>query len=143
MRRLNFESELIMKNYTTVIMALILSLSFWTCSTTKVGPGPEEPGTGQTGNEDVRVISEPQSLADFLVGIPGVYLDARYGVRVRGGGPPLFIIDGVPIGNSYESAASSVSVHDIESVEVLKSPGDLALYGQRGANGVIIINTKN
>lgn len=63
-------------------------------------------------------------------------------IRVRGIGTinnanPLFIIDGVPAGPGNNIAAS-----DIESISVLKDASSSAIYGARGANGVVIITTK-
>ena len=64
-------------------------------------------------------------------------------IRVRGigsisaGASPLYVIDGVPGGN-----IESVAPADIETVDVLKDASAAAIYGSRGANGVIIINTK-
>ena len=51
---------------------------------------------------------------------------------------PLYIIDGVPM----EQSMSSVNPNDIESISVLKDASASAIYGNRGANGVIIITTK-
>ncbi|MBT1704527.1 SusC/RagA family TonB-linked outer membrane protein [Chryseosolibacter indicus] len=70
---------------------------------------------------------------------------------------PLFVVDGIPLDNSnfnstdvqrgaggydYGNAAQDVNPEDIESVNVLKGPSAAALYGNRAANGVIIITTK-
>lgn len=52
---------------------------------------------------------------------------------------PLFVIDGFP---SESSNASSINPSDIESIDVLKDASATAIYGARGANGVIIITTK-
>lgn len=62
----------------------------------------------------------------------------------------LFVVDGVPYDNTNQSrngydlgnAASDINPEDIESVNVLKGPSASALYGSRGANGVIMITTK-
>lgn len=65
---------------------------------------------------------------------------------------PLFVVDGVPIDNSnfgsgtgvdYGNGASSINPDDIDNVSVLKGPSAAALYGSRGANGVILITTKS
>lgn len=67
---------------------------------------------------------------------------------------PLFVVDGVPISNTYNTtggyggvdygnAAMDINPSDIESVTVLKGGNAAALYGQRGANGVIMITTKS
>ncbi|MEO8252840.1 MAG: TonB-dependent receptor [Flavobacterium sp.] len=69
--------------------------------------------------------------------------DADIKIRVRGGGSltqdasPLIIVDGFPI-NSLNDISSS----DIESITVLKDASSTAIYGSRGANGVIIVTTK-
>ena len=62
----------------------------------------------------------------------------------------LFVVDGIPYDNTNQSrngydlgnAASDINPDDVESVSVLKGPGASALYGSRGANGVILITTK-
>jgi TonB-linked SusC/RagA family outer membrane protein len=65
-------------------------------------------------------------------------------VRIRGYGSinasssPLYVVDGVP----YDGALSSINPSDIESMTVLKDASAGALYGARGANGVIMITTK-
>lgn len=53
---------------------------------------------------------------------------------------PLFIIDGFPVEDP--AVGSSVNPNDIESIDVLKDASATAIYGARGANGVIIITTK-
>ncbi len=68
---------------------------------------------------------------------------------------PLFVVDGVPISNDiygssgrshlevdYGNAAAEINPDDIASISVLKGPSATALYGSRGANGVILIKTK-
>ncbi len=85
-------------------------------------------------------------------------LGANVNVRVRGINPingnsrPLFVIDGVVItdntntfgdgGNVGQNPLSFINANDIESFTVLKDAGATALYGTRGANGVILITTK-
>ncbi|WP_221390288.1 SusC/RagA family TonB-linked outer membrane protein [Dyadobacter sp. NIV53] len=65
---------------------------------------------------------------------------------------PLFVVDGLPIDNSnygsgtgvdYGNAAGSINPDDVESVNVLRGPSAAALYGSRGANGVVLITTKS
>jgi len=71
-------------------------------------------------------------------------------IRIRGAGTignnqPLFVVDGFPIGNVYANEVSpltTISPEDIESIEVLKDASSTAIYGSRGANGVILITTK-
>lgn len=79
-------------------------------------------------------------------------------VRVRGSSSltasnePLYVVDGVPIntgnfsqigvGNQQTNALSDLNPNDINSIEVLKDAASAALYGSRGANGVVLITTK-
>lgn len=66
---------------------------------------------------------------DFQVRIRGVN-------SIRGGNGPLYIVDGIPFSNY------TVNQYDIESIEILKDASATAIYGSRGANGVIMITTK-
>ncbi len=65
-------------------------------------------------------------------------------IRIRGIGSmsasnsPLIVVDGVP----YEGAISDINPNDVESMSVLKDASAAAIYGNRGANGVVIITTK-
>ncbi|KGO85906.1 TonB-dependent receptor [Flavobacterium rivuli WB 3.3-2 = DSM 21788] len=91
-------------------------------------------------------------------GVPGGGFD----IRIRGlnslrssGNAPLYIIDGVPyssdaIGDSQTSTTlpnptspiNTINPNDIESIEILKDADATAIYGSRGANGVVLITTK-
>ena len=81
--------------------------------------------------------------------VPGVVIsqntgspEGDYSIRIRGvnsiqgGNDPLYIIDGIP------SSTSAINTYDIESLEVLKDASATAIYGSRGANGVVLITTK-
>lgn len=65
-------------------------------------------------------------------------------IRIRGSrsinasNEPLFVVDGVP----FSDAVNEINTNDIESIEVLKDASATAIYGFRGANGVILITTK-
>ena len=69
---------------------------------------------------------------------------AEPSIMIRGNGTingstsPLYIIDGVPFGGNV----SDLNPADIESLTVLKDAASAALYGNRAANGVILITTK-
>jgi len=94
-----------------------------------------------------------------LIGqIPGVQISSTTGapgggtdIKVRGSGSigagdnPLFVIDGFAISNTSGQSYNPLNVlspDDIESVTVLKDASSTAIYGSRGANGVIVITTK-
>jgi TonB-linked SusC/RagA family outer membrane protein len=72
---------------------------------------------------------------------------------LKGDNQPLYVVDGVPINNDnlgqaalagrdYGDGIKDINPDDIESMSVLKGPSAAALYGSRGANGVILITTK-
>lgn len=63
-------------------------------------------------------------------------------IRIRGTGSvnnsdPLYVVDGFPV-----SDISHIAPHDVESMEILKDASAVAIYGSRGANGVILVKTK-
>lgn len=70
--------------------------------------------------------------------------DAEVKIRVRGGGSitqtndPLYIVDGFPV-----DGISDIPANDIEDITVLKDASSTAIYGSRGANGVILVTTKS
>lgn len=92
------------------------------------------------------------SATEALTGkLPGVNItttegspDADIKIRVRGGGSlsqdnsPLYIVDGFPV-----SSISDIAPSEIKSIDVLKDASSTAIYGARGANGVIIVTTKS
>jgi TonB-dependent starch-binding outer membrane protein SusC len=92
------------------------------------------------------------SVAEALVGkLPGVQItavdgspDAEIMIRVRGGGSitednsPLILVDGFEV-----RSLNDIPPSDIESIEVLKDAASTAIYGARGANGVILVTTAN
>lgn len=90
-----------------------------------------------------------QALSGRLAGVQIVQTDGQPGseasIRVRGGisitqsNEPLYVIDGFPT----EDGMSSLDPADIESIDVLKDASATAIYGARGANGVVLITTKS
>ena len=70
--------------------------------------------------------------------------DAEMKIRVRGGGSitgdntPLYIVDGFPV-----ESISDIPASEIEDITVLKDASSTAIYGSRGANGVILVTTKS
>jgi len=123
------------------------------------------------GGEDVQ--NDTQTSADQMLQgkVAGVRVSQTSGqpgggvsVRIRGnsslnlGNEPLYVIDGMPIDNSAlivgdgvnipgntspPNPLSSINPQDIESIQVLKDASATAIYGSRGANGVILITTKS
>lgn len=73
-------------------------------------------------------------------GAPGAGISVRIrGTNsIQGGNEPLYVIDGFP----YSGNPTNLNNFDIESIEVLKDASATAIYGSRGANGVVLITTK-
>ena len=125
-------------------------------STSTAGAPPPSQSTSSPSStvtsEDIAQ-SPGQSVEQVLMGrFPGVEVSRRpdggFAVRIRGGSSirssnnPLYVLDGVVIDPGPDGYLTGVNANDIESIEVLKEPAETALYGLRGANGVIIIKTK-
>lgn len=92
-------------------------------------------------------------LEDLIEGrFPGVYVqrlsNGGISLRIRGtsslvaDGEPLYVIDGLPINPPAGSALLAVNAADIARIDILKDAGSTAIYGSRGANGVVLITTK-
>ncbi len=117
------------------------------------------------GGKELNDLPVPSFEAALQGKAPGVQVTVGSGlagsasfVRIRGissvsaGGEPLYVVDGIPVsqdlfitGNSggmNNNPLASINPDDIESVEVLKDAAANAIYGSRGANGVILITTK-
>lgn len=97
-------------------------------------------------------LDQPRTLADMLRGrIAGVQVTelSGGGIRVRirgtrsfmGDNEPLFVIDGMAI-QTVDGSLYGISPGDVASISVLKDASATSVYGSRGANGVILIETK-
>ncbi len=125
--------------------------------------------TGAVNNikaEDIAKQPVSNPLAVLAGTVPGLIAAQSNGnagasikIQIRGlnsisqGSTPLFIVDGVPFSNSYlgsmggaanggQTPFDNINPSDIESIDVLKDADATAIYGSRGANGVILITTK-
>ncbi|MBB6235568.1 TonB-linked SusC/RagA family outer membrane protein [Pedobacter sp. AK013] len=124
--------------------------------------------TGSVASVSKNLLAQPAASFDNMLqgGVSGIGVTQNSGqpggtatVRIRGGNSisfgnaPLYVIDGFIVYNNNDNvnvgsigtssnALSTINPSDIESVEVLKDASATAIYGSRGANGVIIITTK-
>ncbi|MBD2756795.1 TonB-dependent receptor [Spirosoma sp. BT704] len=99
---------------------------------------PEQLIQGKVAGVNVTSASgEPGSAQSITIRGPG---------GVRTGSTPLFVLDGIPLDNSSTGGSTNpltfLNPQDIESVDVLKDASATAIYGARGANGVVLITTK-
>jgi len=117
--------------------------------------------------EDIERQAVSNPLAALAGRVPGMTVEqssgnpgGKFNIQIRGqssisqGSQPLFLIDGIPypndqitsgmtgLANQGQSPMSNINPLDIESIEILKDADATAVYGSRGANGVILITTK-
>ena len=105
--------------------------------------------SGKVSGVQIRTNNNFGGSANFLI---------RGVSSLTGNNQPLFVIDGIPISNQinntasqragstgydYGNAASDINPEDVASINVLKGAAASAIYGSRGANGVVIITTKS
>ncbi len=88
------------------------------------------------------------NIFDYLEGkVPGITVNGDQ-ISIRGGGSPLFLLDGMEVSDFPPGSGSDVreirSIHmsEIEKVEILKSGVNMAIFGSKGGNGVIAIYRK-
>lgn len=119
-----------------------------------IGYGTQKRGnlTGAMSSVESKVIERVPvaNVGEAIVGrMPGVQVttadgspDAEVTVRIRGGGSitqsnqPLVLIDG------FEGSLNDVPPTDVDNIQVLKDAASTAIYGARGANGVVLVTTK-
>lgn len=141
----------------------VLALLFLTACATG-GPAEDDMrmvdvGYGEVGEEHVghsietvdaqEELSEgPGTLAEMLRGVPGLQVRVKgdgLTVRIRGNSSflaseePLVVIDAM----EYRGPLGNINPYDIDTIRILKNAGETAVYGSRGANGVILIRTKS
>ena len=130
------------------------------CAQRKPAPAREAPRS--TAPESHSTVTSKQiddaasgeSIEKILQGrIAGVVVsrapDGGIAVRIRGGASsiygnnePLYVLNGMAVTPGPNGSLTGISPYDIESITVVKDGAGLAMYGSRGANGVIIIKTK-
>lgn len=138
-------------------LAIIFTLAACSGSNPRTAPAPAP--TRDAATKDASTVtsqtmerSPQESIEKHLEGrIAGVVVgpspSGGISVRIRGASSysneqPLYILDGMPIAPGPGGALVGLNPYDIESIKVLKGPTDTAIYGSRGANGVVVIKTK-
>ena len=120
-------------------------------TTRSPAPGGARSGRNAPDTSSVAVDGGMTIERLFTGRFPGVTVQAAPNggvqIRIRGGvnsflanEEPLYVVDGTPL-PAGTGEISFLNPYDIEKIEVLKNPADVAVYGTRGANGVIRITT--
>lgn len=135
----------------TILPLFLLAACSYRTSRQSSQPDPNRPpGTVLTAEDIQR--SPGQSLEQLLLArVPGLtltrapdghaVLHLRGETTLMGEEEPLIVVNGIPLGPNAGNL-SAVDPHDIETVQVLRDAAATAAYGIRGANGVILIRTK-
>lgn len=144
-----------LKGRTTNVVATMAETTSQLNEVVVIGYGSQKRGnlTGAVSSIKGTILEKipTSSVAEALVGrLPGVQITSADGspgseimIRIRGGGSitqdnsPLILVDGFEV-----STLNDIPPTDIESVEVLKDAASTAIYGARGANGVVLVTTK-
>ncbi|NLA48579.1 MAG: TonB-dependent receptor plug domain-containing protein, partial [Bacteroidales bacterium] len=100
--------------------------------------------TDLMANTPTTIQSALQGKAAGVLIASGNAVNSQATIRIRGNrsisatNDPLFVIDGIPVTGGMET----INPNDVESIEILKDASATAIYGSRGANGVILVTTK-
>lgn len=117
-------------------------------------PAPKpQPGSATMTGEELNQVPHDTPEKALMGRFPGVNVsyasDGSLIVRIRGGSSsqmgnndPLYVVDGQPVAPSQTGGLSGINPADIASIQVLKDAVGMTMYGVRGANGVIVIKTK-
>lgn len=117
-----------------------------------VQAGPDTHGEAAVSADDIdRTPNEPIERV-LMSRFPGVWVartpEGGLAIRIRGATSinsstaPLYVIDGIATEPGPNGSLTGVQPQDIETIQVLKDAASTAMYGVRGANGVVVIKTK-
>jgi TonB-dependent starch-binding outer membrane protein SusC len=131
------------------VLLLLVACSHGTAA--PPSPDSRPPGTVLTA-DDIRR-SPGQSLEQLLLArVPGLTIERaadghtklviRGANTILGDDEALFVVNDVPLGPAVSGNLAAIDIHDIETVQVLREAAATSAYGVRGANGVIVIRTK-
>ncbi|HMJ70503.1 MAG TPA: SusC/RagA family TonB-linked outer membrane protein [Cyclobacteriaceae bacterium] len=153
--------DVTMEEDQSVLDAVLVNAGYW-----KVNEREQTGSISRVTAEEIQRQPVGNPMAALIGRMPGVNVSqssgmpgAPFTIQIRGrnslrtdGNRPLYVVDGVPfpsnsVGVGYSvlanpSPLNSINPADIESIEILKDADATAIYGTRGANGVVLITTK-
>ena len=100
------------------------------------------PGQGEQSPLSWDILFRKVPGVQVLGTYPNMRINIRGSVSLRLTTEPLFILDNIVLGNSFRDLANTTTPAEVDYIRVLKGP-DAAMYGSRGANGVVIVKQKN
>ncbi len=118
----------------------------------ELAPSPQRKDASVVQGRDIDDHPD-ETIEQMLAGrVAGVVVsrapDGSLAVKIRGSTSgyneePLYVVDGIAVQPGPSGALSGINPRDVDSIKVLKGPAETAMYGARGANGVIVIKTKH
>ncbi len=101
------------------------------------------------GDEGKRPVARVEEMLEGVAGVQllrgvggGIRVRIRGANSIHGSNEPLYVVDGMPIEVDSGHGLSWLNPDDVDTISVLKDASATAIYGSRGANGVVIIKTK-
>lgn len=135
-----------------LVQAGALAALLTACSHKKAGTAPAPARQSGVTAEDIARAPEQPIEQQLMSKVPGIEVTRTstgdLAIRIRGGSSvfgnnePLYIVDGIAVQPGPGGGLPGVNPYDIASIEVLKDATSETMYGSRGANGVIVIKTK-
>jgi TonB-dependent starch-binding outer membrane protein SusC len=133
-----------------VLQAGLLASVIAGCASKKTSSSPA-PANTVTAEDIDRAPNQPIEQ-QLMAKVPGIEVtrtaSGDIAIRIRGGSSlygnnePLYIVDGIAVQPGDGGGLPGVNPYDIASIQVLKDATSTTMYGSRGANGVIVIKTK-
>ncbi len=134
----------------TFLFLMICALC-WSCSTNSERYMGNQLVTGD-GIASLENVDNTMTWSTYLRRLPGLIVKGEgenLSVRVRVtnnsflmDSSPLFVLDNMALGNDFSSLAGAINLADVQSITVLKNANETAVWGLRGANGVVVVRSK-
>jgi TonB-dependent SusC/RagA subfamily outer membrane receptor len=137
-----------------ILSSILILLLCWSCSTSEATHKPYMGNTmvTQDGVSSIENVDNTQTWATHLRRLPGVSVSGQgenLKVRIRAqnnsfmlDSSPLFVLDGMALGNDFRALTGAININDVASISVLKNASETSMWGLRGANGVIVVKSK-
>lgn len=146
-----------MKKAIYLCLLTFMTLSFYNCNKSKTAAKTDQPEVIYSAKQKKKVKKERptvqyENLAHYLRNKGGIQVtgfdeeSTRLKLRgmnsLTGDTRPFIYVDKIPLGRSYKAANNAVDPNDIISVRFLSSLSEVAIYGEDGHSGIILIKTK-
>ncbi len=135
----------------SILIVLFIVMTCWSCSTNSERYMGNQLVTGD-GVSSLENVDNTMTWSTYLRRLPGVIVKGEgenLTVRVRitnnsfmMDSSPLYVLDNMALGNHFSDLSGAINLADVQSITVLKNANETAVWGLRGANGVIVVKSK-